>query len=65
MFCDISLGFASLQSGCDISLAKSDLQGDSTLYTAVLVACLPTVWPSLMKSCPLANWTAKAGGVIF
>ena len=38
MFCDISLGFASLQSGCDISLAKSDLQGDSTLYTAVLVS---------------------------
>lgn len=38
MFCDLALGFSSLASGCDLSLASGDVRGDSTLYTAVIVS---------------------------
>ena len=51
MPCDLALGFSS-PSGCDLLLTSGDLQGDSTLYTAVIVSLFTNAKAELYEELP-------------
>ena len=59
MFCDLSLAFASLEKGCDLKLTGADLQGDSTLYTAVLISLFTDRVAEVYEELPAGEFDRK------